>query len=34
VCTACFVLALLLSPRHGLLTRRWRRARAGAPLAG
>jgi manganese/zinc/iron transport system permease protein len=34
VCTACFVLALLLSPRHGLLTRRWRRARAGAPLPG
>jgi manganese/zinc/iron transport system permease protein len=34
VCTACFVLALLLSPRHGLLTRRWRRRRAvaDAPL--
>ena len=29
VCAACFVLALLLSPRHGLLVRRWRRVRAG-----
>jgi manganese/zinc/iron transport system permease protein len=28
VCTACFVLALLASPRYGVLTRRWRRRRA------
>jgi hypothetical protein len=27
-------MALLLSPRHGLLTRRWRRARADTPLFG
>jgi manganese/zinc/iron transport system permease protein len=29
VCAACFGLALLVSPRHGLLTRRVRRRRAG-----
>ncbi|MHA6626788.1 metal ABC transporter permease [Pseudonocardia sichuanensis] len=29
VCAACFTLALLVSPRHGVLTRRWRRRRAG-----
>ena len=34
VCTACFVLALLLSPTHGLLTRRLRRRRAAARPAG
>jgi manganese/zinc/iron transport system permease protein len=28
VCAACFTLALLGSPRHGVLTRRWRRRRA------
>lgn len=31
VCTACFVAALLLSPSHGLLARRLRRRRRGAP---
>ena len=31
VCTACFVAALLLSPRHGLLGRRLRRRARGAP---
>jgi manganese/zinc/iron transport system permease protein len=30
VCAACFALALLGSPRHGILTRRWRRRRARA----
>jgi manganese/zinc/iron transport system permease protein len=25
VCTACFVLALVASPRHGLIRRLWRR---------
>jgi len=28
VCAACFALALLVSPRHGILTRRWRHRRA------
>lgn len=28
VCATCFALALLGSPRHGILTRRWRRHRA------
>jgi manganese/zinc/iron transport system permease protein len=31
VCTACFVAALLLSPRHGLRARRLRRRDRGAP---
>jgi manganese/zinc/iron transport system permease protein len=38
VCAGCFALALLVSPRHGVLARRLRRARAArnpvAPPAG
>jgi manganese/zinc/iron transport system permease protein len=34
VCTACFVLALVVSPRHGLLARRLRRRRAASPPDG
>jgi manganese/zinc/iron transport system permease protein len=33
VCAVCFALALLLSPRHGVLTRRLRRATARNPVA-
>jgi manganese/zinc/iron transport system permease protein len=31
VCTACFVVALVASPRHGLIRRLWRRRAAPAP---